>query len=287
MFTSVDTISKVDAETSRFYACIAETLPAITGSFKPRPNIYSMEINEWNTPGICVSIITQPCSDRVTQHNAGGTVEITSCTSAVSGLISFPHSPFPPPQGSCVSGDTAYKGLSAFIMSGMNREYMEKLSLFNSGAHVCRLPLTIAFTQQQWLLLARDCILCAGCCACRFWQVNYQACTWHSCWGYLLSLFGIINKHTHTHTHTHNHFTALFPGPSRWAAARRELLDFMVQGEINRGRHTDHLAGCHSIQTNQCAPPPSPILFTVRMPFLPPNQQWQSTEGKIINTIIQ
>jgi len=39
------------------------------------------------------------------------------------------------------------------------------------------------------------------------------------------------------HTHRHNHFTALFPGPPAWAGARRELLDFMVQGEINRGSH--------------------------------------------------
>ena len=31
---------------------------------------------------------------------------------------------------------------------------------------------------------------------------------------------------------------ALFTGPPRWASARRELLDFMVQGKINRGRHT-------------------------------------------------
>jgi len=46
----------------------------------------------------------------------------------------------------------------------------------------------------------------------------------------------------------------------------------MMQGEINRGRHTDHLAGCHSIRTNQCPPPPSPIFFTGRMPFLSPNQ---------------
>jgi len=59
----------------------------------------------------------------------------------------------------------------------------------------------------------------------------------------------------------YNRFTALFPGPPGWADARRELLDFVVQGKINRGRHTDHLAGCHSIQTNQCPPPPSPILF--------------------------
>jgi len=59
----------------------------------------------------------------------------------------------------------------------------------------------------------------------------------------------------------HNHFTALFPGPPGWAGARRELLDFMVQGKINRGRHIDHPAGRHSIRTNQCPPPPSPIFF--------------------------
>ena len=59
-------------------------------------------------------------------------------------------------------------------------------------------------------------------------------------------------------SHNHNHFTALFPGPPGWAGARRELLDFMVQGKINRGRHTDHPAGRHSIWTNQCPLPPSP-----------------------------
>jgi len=80
--------------------------------------------------------------------------------------------------------------------------------------------------------------------------------------------------------HTHNRFTALFPGPPGWAGARRELLDFMVQGKINRGRHTDHPAGRHSVRTNQCQPPPSPF-FTGRMPFLPPNQQCQSTEGNL------
>ena len=61
----------------------------------------------------------------------------------------------------------------------------------------------------------------------------------------------------------HNRFTALFPGPPGWAGATRELLDFMVQGdwEINRGRHTNHLAGRHSIRTQQCSPPPSPIFY--------------------------
>jgi len=64
----------------------------------------------------------------------------------------------------------------------------------------------------------------------------------------------MIGQQTTT-TH-HNHFTALFPGPPRWAGARRELLNFMVHGKIDRGRHTDHPAGCHSIQTNQCPSPP-------------------------------
>jgi len=51
----------------------------------------------------------------------------------------------------------------------------------------------------------------------------------------------------------------LFPGPPGWASPRRELLHFMVQGKTNRGIHTDHPAGCHSIRTNQCPPPPSPL----------------------------
>jgi len=71
--------------------------------------------------------------------------------------------------------------------------------------------------------------------------------------------------------HHHNHFMALFPGPPGWTRARRELLDFMVQGKIKRDRHTDHPAGRHSIRTNQCPPSPSPHFFTGRMPFLPPN----------------
>jgi len=72
--------------------------------------------------------------------------------------------------------------------------------------------------------------------------------------------FGITWNTIDTINH-HNRFTALIPGPPGWAGARREILDFMVQGKINWGRHTDHPAGCHSIRTNQCPPPPSPIFF--------------------------
>jgi len=51
-----------------------------------------------------------------------------------------------------------------------------------------------------------------------------------------------------TTTPHHNHFTAIFPGPSGWAGARRELLDFMVQGKTNTGRHTNYPTGHHSIR---------------------------------------
>ena len=63
------------------------------------------------------------------------------------------------------------------------------------------------------------------------------------------------------HHHNHNRFMAPFLGQPGWAGARRELLDLMVQGKINRGRHTDHPPGCHSIWTNQWPPPPSPHIF--------------------------
>jgi len=67
-------------------------------------------------------------------------------------------------------------------------------------------------------------------------------------------------------------FYGPFPGPSGSAGARRELLDFTVQGEINRGRHTDHAAGYHSIWTNQCPPPPHtpPYILQARCPSYRP-----------------
>ena len=71
-------------------------------------------------------------------------------------------------------------------------------------------------------------------------------------WDYWNGVFtGQMSFHHHHHPPHHNHFTALFrhhPGDGT-AGARRELQDFVVQGKINRGRHADHLGGCHSIRT--------------------------------------
>jgi len=58
------------------------------------------------------------------------------------------------------------------------------------------------------------------------------------------------------------------------------LWSLWCKGRLTGGRHTDHQAGCNSIRTKQFPPPPSPNYFTGRMPFLPPNEQCQSTEGK-------
>jgi len=82
---------------------------------------------------------------------------------------------------------------------------------------------------------------------------------WRSSWCPTNSVKTLTTKTTPEEPPSHHtRFTALFPGPPGWASARRELLDFMVQGKINRGRHIDHSAGHLSIQTNQCSPPPSP-----------------------------
>jgi len=68
----------------------------------------------------------------------------------------------------------------------------------------------------------------------------------------------------------YDRLTALFPGPPGWAGARKELLDFMVQGNINAGRYTDHPAGRHSIRTNQCLPPQPPHFVQAGCPFCRP-----------------
>ena len=70
------------------------------------------------------------------------------------------------------------------------------------------------------------------------------------CGNYFLSYVAVFK-----YEHHRNRFMALFRDHPAWAGARRELLDFMVQEKINRGRHTNHPAGRHFIRTKQCPPP--------------------------------
>ena len=83
------------------------------------------------------------------------------------------------------------------------------------------------------------------------------------------------------HTTTPQPFYCSFSGTTRVCQCQKRTsgLYDALQGKIKRGRQTDHPAGRHSIQTNQCPPPPSPQFFRGQMPSLPPNQQCQNTEG--------
>jgi len=81
------------------------------------------------------------------------------------------------------------------------------------------------------------------------------------------------HRHTHTHTHTHTHrLTALCPDAVSGSGISWAIIFMLV---------------CTSLQTTTLAP--TAQFFTGRMPFLPPNQQRQSTEGSTqtcINTVI-
>jgi len=113
------------------------------------------------------------------------------------------------------------------------------------------------------------------------WERSYRRKHLGDNWGRFLTTYdttGLLVTHptasdhwrNSQHLHTYKHFTALFPGPPGWTDARRELLDFMVQGKINRGRHTDHPPGRHSIRTKQCPPPPSPHFLQAGCPSCRP-----------------
>jgi len=98
-------------------------------------------------------------------------------------------------------------------------------------------------------------------------------------WTILFLSVKITESATTSH---HNHFTALLPGPPRWAGARRELL---VQGKIDRGRRTDHpqLRATPSGLTS--AHVHHPPLFFYRPDALPAAQptaskHWRQTESK-------
>jgi len=56
-------------------------------------------------------------------------------------------------------------------------------------------------------------------------------------------------------------FYGPFSGTTRVSRCQKRTSGLYGAREINRDRHTDHLAEHHSIQTNQCPPAPSPHIF--------------------------
>jgi len=83
--------------------------------------------------------------------------------------------------------------------------------------------------------------------------------------------------HARTHTHTHTHpFNGPFPGLPRSARTRKaKPIGILLKHQLG------YMQVCASHPYQQ---PPLSLLsfFTGWMPFLPPNQQCQNTEGKAL-----
>ena len=93
-----------------------------------------------------------------------------------------------------------------------------------------------------------------------------------------------VSKHTHTHTHRHTHtrLTALFPGLPRSAGTRKVKPSWiLLKQEIVSGSGINWaICMCAPCSRQITTPTPHHSVFTGWMPFLPPSQQCQSTEGK-------
>ena len=89
---------------------------------------------------------------------------------------------------------------------------------------------------------------------------------------------------THTHTHTHTRLTALCPGlplqVSRYQKGKTNLEFTEARDSEWQWHQLGHMQDCTSLQTDNHASTPPLSFFTGRMPFLPPNQQRQSNEGR-------
>jgi len=67
-----------------------------------------------------------------------------------------------------------------------------------------------------------------------------------------------------------------------WYQKGKNNLDFNEARDSEwQWHHLGYMQVCTSLQTDNYASNP-PLSFTGRMPFLPPNQQHQSSEGKIM-----
>ena len=83
-------------------------------------------------------------------------------------------------------------------------------------------------------------------------------------------------------THTHKPFDGPLSGTTRVSRYQKGKtnLDFTEARDSEWQWHPlGHMQVCTSLQTDNHASTPPLSFFTGRMPFLPPNQQSQSTEG--------
>jgi len=89
------------------------------------------------------------------------------------------------------------------------------------------------------------------------------------------------NKQTRTHARTHTHLTALCPGLPGWVGTRevKPIWILLKQETVSGCGISWAIASLHLTPDRQPRQHPTTLFFTGRIPFLPPNQQRQSTEG--------
>ena len=99
------------------------------------------------------------------------------------------------------------------------------------------------------------------------------------CMQQMLKQFQQHKSKLHTHTHP---FNGPLSGNTRvgWYQKGKTNLDFTGARDSEWQWHQlGHMQVCTSLETNNHASTPPLSFFTGRMPFLPPNQQRQSTEN--------
>jgi len=95
----------------------------------------------------------------------------------------------------------------------------------------------------------------------------------------------LLSGSVHTHTHPFNGPLSRTIWLSRYQKGKTNLDFTEVRGSEWQWHVRGHMQVCTSLQTDNHASTPPLSFYTGRMPFLPPNQQCQSTEGSVGSVI--
>jgi len=86
--------------------------------------------------------------------------------------------------------------------------------------------------------------------------------------------------------HTHTKLTALCPGLPGWGGTKKaKPIWILLKEETVSGSGISWEICKTAPRSRQITMHPTAQFFTGRMPFLPPNQQCQSTEGKALRAL--
>ena len=102
----------------------------------------------------------------------------------------------------------------------------------------------------------------------------------------LCSMLSLYYSTGQLYAHT---FNGPLSGTTRvsWYQKGKTNLDFTEARDSEWQWHQlGHMQVCTPLQTDNHASTPPLKFFTYRMPFLPPNQQHQSTEGQLRNIVV-